>query len=319
MKTALVRGSALFNRLFERLRPFRRSPAPTESAQLHEFKPSKTFWVFISATREPRHLTDIVVAVMALRQTGVPDANVLVFTDHPAPRGYLSQHQISQVYGLNELRSRLADVEARYVVATCGGHGSRAGLQADSTTISPTELFEAVRSVRGAETAVVLLAQCYAGVFNYVDATAGRPNLVVLGSAMFYPTLSIPVRSTSGGRIKEASKLRPWSANVYQFNFFEWLACPVDVDGDGRCSLVDAYKYAAVRTVEDLSKVWIQMLIDLPKRQSAYDRAIAEGRSLLETEALRMLVRQAAEVLYYIQEPWLLNARLASRIVFMVP
>lgn len=257
-----------------------------------------------------------------LRKKGVRDSDILVFTDHPAATAHFAPYGFSNLYALAALRAVLATKSYRYVVAMCGGHGSHLGLQAGANPpVSPHELFVSVRAVKGAEVGVVILSQCFGGVFHFMDATSGAPSIVVIGSTMFYPTLSsqvslkVPVQTSAG-----ANGLSAWLANLYQVQLFEWLASPSDVDGDGHVTLVDAYKFAGAKTVESIGDIWVNVFADLRKAQDALAAAQAQKNPPahpLVLKAHRELVSQTVQLLYNIQEPWLLNARLAARVHFV--
>lgn len=217
------------------------------------------------------------------------------------------------------MESVLAEKSYRYVVAVCGGHGTEFGLQANTpeASISPATLSRAVRSIKGAQVAAVVLCQCYAGVFNYMTADRGTPEFVVIGSANFYPTISVTMRLKARIQDSEgAARLEAWKANVYQMSLFEWLQKPSDIDGDGEITLVDAYKYAGVNTIRSIQKIWVGSFERLRKLQNELEQAQNDGTPEVTLDAYRVSIEHAISILYNIQEPWLLNARLANRIKF---
>jgi hypothetical protein len=298
---------------------------PARPATQHSIGGADTCWVFACATMEGRHIDDVVFCADVLRKKGVLDANILVFTDHPAADAHFGPYGLRNVHALTNLNAVLSRTHARYVVAVCGGHGSHLGLQAGANpATSPHQLMSSMRVVRNAEVAVVFLCQCYAGVFHYIDATSVDPKVVVVGSTMFYPTLShlvhlaAPIQTTTG-----LAGLRSWGANLYQLSLFEWLRAPRDVDGDGRVDLLDAYKFAGATTVAQIGSIWVDVLGELRNQQEELElaeQALADGDPLMtqmRVDAHRSIVAQQIQILYTIQEPWLLNARLASQVHFV--
>jgi BASS family bile acid:Na+ symporter len=149
-------------------------------------------------------------------------------------------------------------------------------------------------------------------------ATSGIVKFVIIGSSTFYPTISAsiqlnsPLTTTTG-----AIGLTQWQANLYQFSLFQWLSKPQDIDGDGEVTLIDAYKFAGVVTIERIQEVWINSFSSLRSRQDELAAAEAKGEPQVVLDAFRVTIRQIVSVLYNIQEPWLLHARLASQIGFV--
>ncbi|HVW25939.1 MAG TPA: hypothetical protein VHC69_11260 [Polyangiaceae bacterium] len=284
----------------------------------HRVGGTNTCWIFLAATQEARHLEDIIFCVDVLRRRGVSDTAILVFTDHPAARSHFDPYGIANVHLLTDVASVLAKQTFRYVVAICGGHGGQFGLEATGAgraRLSPQELFNAISSVQQAEVAIVFLCQCYAGVFHFMDATSGTPQYVLVGSTNFYPTISTLIRLQSPLSTRDGSPgLVQWHANLYQFSLFEWLMNPRDIDGDGEVNLVDVYKFAGVNTIARIQSVWVGLFADLRTLQDALASAEARAEPQVVLDAYRVSIRQTLSLLYNIQEPWLLHARLASQV-----
>jgi hypothetical protein len=276
----------------------------------------RTCWVFISDSNEPRHLHDIAFAVNVLEDRGVSLGDVHVFTDHHAPTPHLAPFGVTQIYPLTRLKAvfaTLSGYEIAFVVVT--GHGCLEGIGAAQVVISPHELLASVRSMPGISVGVVLLCQCFAGMFNLLDAKT-KPELVLIGATNLNSSLSVsfraPMRKTDGSTV-----VMPWLANLFMVEWFSWLKQPTDIDGDGSLTLLDAYKYAGAKSNAELVGLKSTLYIDAtrlyarvveiqrtqPFDQLAMDAAIAKLQSTLET-------------LHLHQEPWLLHANLAREIGF---
>jgi hypothetical protein len=243
----------------------------------------------------------------------------MVFVDHVAANTHLGPYNIPNIHGLSDLDKVLSAAAFRYAMVVCGGHGSPLGLQhGTGQLVSPHALLSAVKKVQGAEISIVFLCQCFAGTFHFMDATAGPIQFILIGSTNFYPTIStgmqlkVPVNTSAG-----TPGLAQWGANLYQVGLFEWLSNPKDIDGDGAVTLIDAYKYAGITTIQRIQEVWTRAFSELRKEQDDLAAAEQRGEQQVVLDAHRTKIRQIVSILYNIQEPWLLHARLAAQIGFV--
>lgn len=289
------------------------------AARLRSLDKGSTCWVLVSDSVEPRHLADIVWAVDSLRKGGWPDADVLVYTADPivanvilAPYGVTPRDLSTISSDLGALRSY------KHAVVTVGGHGTELGIK----TLTPTALLSAVRSIPALEVGVVVLCQCYGGVFNLIDAKVAPP-LVVIGATNLDVSLSTriqlaqPIKQSDG-----TDGARQWLANLFQFNFFEWLRAPKDIDGDGLVNLMDAYKYAGILSNAKMAKIKGSIFLDVNRlidnAKSLLLKAQVEAASPQQKLALQLQAAAAStafsqtlDQLYVHQEPWILHADLA--------
>lgn len=289
--------------------------------------PSNTCWAFVAGEAEPRHLSDIIFGVYALRARGVPDSSIFVFTDHPASAQHLAPFGITQVATTRAVTTDLArpsGFEVLVIVVT--GHGDHVGISvAGGTSINPTELLAAARSCPGTKAGVIILGQCFAGVFNYTDAGLDRSKipLCLVGATNLNPSLSssltLPsaIQPTNGA----GNPLLEWQANIFLAHFFQWLMDPRDVDGDARCTLTDAYKHSGVMANQDLrtQKRRCQHQIAEIQAQLTLPSDSPMPQVLLAIAALRRRLDDTYEVLYLHQEPWVLNSVFAKEIEFSRP
>lgn len=278
----------------------------------HLFEAHNTCWIFVALSNEPRHLDDITYCVKILLDRSVLPASIFIFSDFPqdAESKTAEEGLRPNVRPPSTLKETLESTSFEYAFVVCGGHGTIRGLQVDEESeafISPHALREAVASIGGLKVAALCLCQCYAGVFNHLDSQEtkradGKPVFVSFGATIFYPSLSA-----------RASGLT-WSANLFQVNFFKWMANPVDIDGDGIANLIDGYKYAGADTIKELQWVWADVFAELPGHVAALDAAKIGGGDEAELTALQAAIDDAHSMLYNIQEPWLSNPPLAAAI-----
>jgi len=292
-----------------------------------------TLWVFLACSQEPRHLYDIVFAASVLRRRGVPDARIWVFVDHARPEPHFEPYGIRNVLPFSQLSQALAGVPAsRSAIVVIGGHGAELGLVPKNAAapFKASALFAAIARIPEVAVGVVLLTQCFGGIFHYTKAD-GHPALVVMGGANLNLSLSMnielktPLLQASG-----AAGLSSWAANVFAYDFFSWIDEQHDIDGDGALTVMDAFKYAGAKSnirvreskvhgflaVQDQAQVFRQAL-------DAYKQAKAKSATASELLVKRMVVEAAytklqerIEFLYSSQEPWILNARLACEVTF---
>lgn len=299
-------------------------------AEKHELG-AQTLWTFLSCGTEPRHLQDIVFAVHVLRLRGVAWKDILVFTDHPAPEKYLQPFGIHNAFPVAELAAQLSGAAPHSsVVLTVTGHGSPTGL-GDGTAVTPSGLCSSIRKVPEVAICVVVLAQCFGGVFNYLDATR-QPPLVIIGATNLNASLSTLI-SLAKPIVQEdgAPGLVAWLANLFMFFFFTWIQSPHDIDGDGELNLVDAYKFAGVVSNLRLQNLKTRLFreAELFRRQceqtqeaaAKFDGTPDAGTpphklALLEAETAQKKLQTTLENLYLHQEPWILHANLARTIQF---
>jgi hypothetical protein len=284
----------------------------------HHITAAGSSWLFVSSSREPRHLFDIVYAVDVLRKRGVPDSAISVFSDHPKPLTFLAPFGVTQVHALQELESTaksLAPASTAVVVVT--GHGGPFGIGDGNSHVSPCSLLRVARSVPNVRACVLVLGQCFAGVFNYLDALSAPP-VVILGATNLNSSVStaVQLKNPIAPVAQGAQPLASWSANLFLLRFFEWVLAPHDVDGDNDVTLVDAYKYAGalaqnevVKGKGGLFRAAQRLSLELIAMEHA-------GADPLQRAARSQLLEQQLELLYNHQEAWLLNAHFARIVSF---
>ncbi|MDD9940867.1 MAG: hypothetical protein OXU20_07525 [Myxococcales bacterium] len=311
----------------------------------HRITASDSCWLFIAASQEPRHLSDIVFGASVLRARGVPMDRILVFTDHPAPGTILSGFGLANVHPLADLVTVAPTLEScTACVTVVTGHGVHDGIGQQAPALAPCDVLAATRGVPGVTCGVVVVGQCFAGVFNYLDAVSDCP-VALLGATNLNTSLSVPVKlSTRVQGDDGSSTLETWSANLFLYHFFLWLQAPVDVDGDGLVTLIDAYKYAGTRSSSATTSVKSQTFVEatllaaeLPALRDQFQDValrLQQGVSAATTpaELLKMQVElqqaklafesrvtrldERLQVLHSHQDAWVLHANFARTVSF---
>jgi hypothetical protein len=199
----------------------------------------KTAWFFLSGSSshfETRHIDDIGFGISCLESRGISDKDIFVFIDGPSADIH-SQLSLftSKPYSVNTTDNFLPLVSTNSydnIIIFVTGHGSVDGIDTQ-TILKPYPLISAIKNAPGIKTAIVFLGQCYAGTFNYMQA-GGTPSIVIIGATNLF--LSMSNETTENGIT--------WAANAFLLNLFHWIRSPVDIDGDGKLTIMDAYKFA---------------------------------------------------------------------------
>lgn len=289
-------------------------------------KTADTRWVLFLACAhdpEPRHVQDLQFGLLCLETAGVLPANINIYIDggdRSTIAGFLSGGS-AHSYTIKKTEDFFLDQQSNShpnLVMFVTGHGGIDGIDA-STPIKPYTLLNSIKGTPGLRKAIVYLGQCVAGAFNYIGAGRGTntaPDVILIGATNLHSSLSLETsEDLLNGR-------QSWVANVFLLHVFKWILAPSDVDGDGRFTVMDSFKYAgawsnhANRTYKVVSFV---RSFDLHEQ---YKRAL-DQHNLLNTPTSQLSLEAAAtryetELLnrYTRQECWILNAIPAQDIDF---
>lgn len=279
---------------------------------------SSTSWIFLSYSDERRHLLDIVFATLVLLKRGVDISNIYIFSSDPNAAGILSGLDNSNVYKLDQFDSVLASISYTHAFVTITGHGSPNGV---GQNMRSADLSKGVRSIQNLEIGVLALCQCFAGVFNFSEAYSD-PKLVVMGATNLSLSISSTVSVSTG--IPGVDPLT-WCSNLFMMHFFDWMRQPIDIDGDGHLTVLDAYKYAGAFAHDRVSKAKSEVFVEIQDLSAKLTQQRAHKATLeqagLETLAVELdissiltLMDNKLSVLHTSQEPWLLNANLSRKV-----
>lgn len=189
-------------------------------------------WIFIAGS-EPRFVFDILNASIIIRNRQKSSDNIYYFTDCENARNILTMNGCSagNLYGLSNVKAEIEKFEGiSSVYCVVSSHGDIDGIE---NIIKPNELIKTMQEINGVTDGFVLFGQCYSGIFNL----SNQSKFCIMGASNFYPSISHSAITSNN-----------WSANVFLYYFFNWIATPRDVDGDGQFSIADAFKWASYQT-----------------------------------------------------------------------
>jgi len=167
--------------------------------------------------------------------------------------------------------------------------------------------------------AVVYLGQCFAGIFNYMPAGSKKDdevNAIFIGATNLYESLSSATTEKLVGG--DAS----WSANLFLLSVFKWLTNKVDVDGDGKLTVMDSYKYAGVHSNAINKEIKRALFIHSFELHGKWDAAKQDLKNnpslaaMLAFQAIDQKYLSILDIRYVHQECWILNSVPAQVIEF---
>jgi hypothetical protein len=298
-----------------------------------------THWMFLlpaTPEAEERHIYDVAYGVFCLEKKGISPETITIIIDGDKKRitallqiASVNQYQI---YNSSDIDEIFRNNKHDNIILFVTGHGSINGL-ASNPPIKPYPFLHAIRIAPNIKCGVVYLGQCYAGIFNYMNVKnfpkKGMPQteapLVIIGATNLYESIS--TKTTEMFTRSENS----WSANMFLLNLFQWILNPVDVDGDGKYTVIDSYKCAGINTNDLYKKIKSSDNIRTRNITFDIDRLIIECEGLkrrsgdktqeymikqLQLHALIKTYEDSLNIRFNHQEPWILNATLAQKIEF---
>ncbi len=278
---------------------------------------SNAVWAFIVSTDELRHINDVIFSLdILITKKKVNPKDIYLYTDFPNVSNVVITDfgysiNIDSITNYTTSIGLIAGKENLILIV--GGHGSSIGIESVSGVLSPENLLSSVSQNQHFKHCAVILGQCYAGIFNFLDAKRnvefcliGATNLSLTLSD--FVSLKNPITSSANASIS----LTGWTANLFLLFFFIWIEQRIDVDGDGTESVLDAYKFAGTQATEFLKKTSLQLHLVLQKKINR--KLHLEGlatRSTFEEVELKTLQKELNRLCMSVfnkQDPWVLNA-----------
>lgn len=287
-----------------------------------------TRWVLFLPARadaETRHVQDLAFGVMCLEKAGVSIANIDIYVDgadRVSIENFIKSGTASPVTVKQSQDFFLDQAKNTHenLVMFITGHGGLEGLDA-APPITPYRLLNSIKSSPNLKRALVYLGQCYAGVFNYIGAGskpkgAGQsdPEVILIGATNLHESLSHPTSEVL------VTGLQNWPANLFLLLAFKWFSNPLDVDGDGKITVIDSYKFAGV----------VSNMVNKQLKVQAFPKTLALQKNWLDAketddknstpstqaslDAAHTLYKNHLELQYVHQECWILNAIPAQQI-----
>lgn len=284
----------------------------------------QTIWIFLLASStcaESRHIYDVANGVRCLENRGISPNNIYLIID--GDKKTISEHlkiftcTMYDIKSSNNLENIIKNSTHKNIVLFVAGHGNLEQGIIASPGIKPYNLVNIFKYNENISNVVIYLSQCYAGIFNYIDVTQKKPTIILVGATNLYPSISSKIKNNG------------WQANLFLYNLFGWIENPIDIDGDGRYTVMDSYKYAGAITNQYCSAskgISLENTLGLLKNKKEVLTQIGsmviagnnlEVMSLMrELEAIEINLRKCQEIHYNSQEPWILNAIPAQRLYF---
>lgn len=275
----------------------------------------KTEWVFIlpsTASAAERHIFDIAIGISFLYKIGILAKDIKLFIDNTSNeivQNIFDKLGITDCFTFlptSSYFSLLTNNTYENVVIFVTGHGGLNGLDCEPP-IKPYPFFEELKNAPNLKTAIVFFGQCEAGIFNNVSLDTQKQNncsIVAIGGAGLQESLS------TSEIIKDGS----FAANIFLSQIFYWLANPIDIDGDGKFTVMDAFKFSTCQTNIICKELELKTNYEKElKRIATYSRlhTLKEEqlkRTLTLDESLELTACQTFDSNEkYNQVPWILN------------
>lgn len=307
------------------LRPTQESKS-TSPSSTHKLSPQKlnkenTSWVFVAGDANTRHLEDIIFSVWILLKKGIAKEKIFVFTDHPKAKVQLKELDIdSQVHDLGTLEASYTGlISSEHTVVCVTGHGGQRGIPIGKTNaIFAHKFIQVIRSPQSLKSVTLLLCQCYAGVFNYLDVR-NDPKVCILGATNLHLSLSFQITLNNPIVIDGKTILHSWVANIFMWKFFMWVNQAIDIDGDTHITVLDGYKFAGVLSNDDMriiKRIQSQNIESLKTQiQNCTPTSDPSGQI---KKGLESALDEAINFLYLTQEPWILYPDLGRNLILDV-
>jgi hypothetical protein len=297
-----------------------------------------TFWVFISGSDENQYVQDILFGTLCLvKKRDVSTDSIAVFIDKSNESSFIDTSEFPDGITISstcEMPTILKSKKMDKIVVVVTGHGNERGIQAylpdkNPYEIRPNEFIELIQEIEGLKYGLIILCQCYAGTFNFLDVTTHHtnsqlPEISIIGatdlqvsiSAEFMIKKDLPIKSNA--RYFECEP--KWIANFFLVFFMYYIAFPENADGDELTTILNIYKLAGAQTNKILIKAKQGLLLYFlsPIRQSllhdeerlSTDNPINQD---ITTDAEKDYLEKSA-LLLSSQNPWISNVDLARRL-----
>jgi hypothetical protein len=299
----------------------------------------ESLWVFLSGSNEVRFLMDISFGIECLRHRNIKPEQILVFIDSEgvwSTQGYAFPTGI-KIYPTSQLGKVLKDLVPLQLTLVVTGHGNVNGISAQRN-IKPYELLSIVKGIDSLKCALVVLGQCYAGTFNYLDVRStavetsrdklkgnsteksdGKilPDICIIGATNLHFSISYFVNLSNVSKFRSFQCPKSWVANIFLMHFMTNVAFPDDIDGDGLYSVMDTYKSAGILSNQDLIEINRRNFTHLLNLHKDFSADRDDSRPLLQ-QLREKTIREYGEVLGIFlnqQNPWILHANFARNLL----
>lgn len=291
----------------------------------------KTNWLFILTdpkdSAEERHIIDVAYGVFCLESIGIAPEQITLIID--ADKDVVSSVMADasefpyQVHKSAELYDILGNITAENLVIFVTGHGCANGIPVKNGNIKPFPFINAIRKISNLKCGVVYLGQCFAGIFHYSDVQEEKdpttnkqiaPPVVIVGATNLHESYS------GAAKIKFRERERIWSANIFLYCLFFWFVHLADVDGDGKYTVMDSYRFAATYANDSHRNIIVKLYKNLPFLASKVEEA-EKAKDAGDTQKLDYVAadaeyRKMLSIVFSRQDSWILNAQVAQKLTY---
>lgn len=282
---------------------------------------AETNWYFLSGSDEDRFLMDIDFGVRCLQYRGFPESNIKLFIDQPSPQGFLQSYNFPgnlAIYPTAQLERELNSATPQQLVIVVTGHGDYGGITA-SPPIKPYQMLQALRSTNGLEKVLMVLGQCYAGLFNFLEARSYdnqtgqklHPEICIIGATGLNTSISFTFEGSIVQHIQFPTR---WLANLFLLSFMIQVSQPIDIDGDGLYTAMDAFKFAGIYTNIILQQIKHNAFMEVSNVLVQRPPQQTQSPISLDQQSLDKLKDLYSNVLIS-QDYWILNANFARELI----
>lgn len=279
----------------------------------------------MSGSNEDRFLNDILFGMQCLLYRNLSGENILAFIDQPGGSPLISTYSFPpqiEIFPTTDLYQQLSSRNPEKLVFIVTGHGGSLGISA-SPDIQPCKLLDIVKGLPRLKASLIVLGQCFAGTFNYLEARVTNadgkviaPELCLIGATDLASSLSVSVDISGIPIINQLLCPQQWIANFFLLYFMQQVADPIDYDGDGFFTALDAFKAAGIGTNAELLGLRQRGIKDL--YQTVWSSTVADLSQQPLAQKLAEKARQdfmsASAAFLTNQSPWILNANDARKL-----
>jgi hypothetical protein len=278
-----------------------------------------TQWVLFLATSqdmpEDRHIADIAFGLYVLNKRGINFKDIFVVIDGE------DDEYIQQILATNKCMIHkspelplLLNLGYENLVLFVTGHGNISGIDS-KFPIKPYGFLSYVKDSTSIKTAVLYLGQCYAGIFHYLNVVKNETNnktIVIIGATNLFNSVS---NSLQLPRID--GNLHPTEYNLFLSRLFQWIEHPIDIDGDGRFTIIDSYKYASAKANDTYKELKVshanqyrlmKKMYEIEEKLKLEKDVLKQFKLSLYLESRQVRHNEILSIQFNHQESWILNA-----------
>lgn len=304
---------------------------------------SDSHWCIVSGHSDLNDIKDIFFAVTCLKTAGVRNDHIHIFASLNVSQASPDRLRCSDLKNIlqhiwylpGDFPSVISKIKGRNLTVVVAGHGSEYGIATDPV-ISPEMMASTLLSKRCFKRVLVVFGQCFSGVFNWTNVRRKNKKKAVeacflggSGLTVFtaFDLLKLGKQNNRFLTLESLNVLQKlmtqykfgsWPVNYFLFQFFSWVLKPRDLDGDGKNTALDAFKYVSILSNENASLVAgfrlshavdqiVKHRLDSVASNNPWDSVVKISQDQMEKDLADSLMPQ---------DPWILNAHEARRIVF---